>query len=371
MKKMYLKCLSTFTMTMTLFIGSIAFAASPGDGISGNSVSGNEMEIIELYNTNDNAPGARTVSLEEEVLPKAGVEAALNEGMDEIVPGSEPTTYWGYTNLGLAVVENHLNVRAYPGEDGRLVGKMSNYAACEVLEVADGWAHIISGEIEGYVSTDYLLIGPAAVARASSIVTPIATVTTDSLKVREQPNTDCPVITMVPEGEELEAKEEMGDWVRIDLDGEDAYVSAEYVEVEEKLMTAITMSELLYGEGVSDVRVDLCEYAKQFVGNPYVWGGTSLNNGADCSGFVLSIFAHYGITLPHSAAGQSHYGTEVSASELRPGDLVFYAKGGRINHVAIYIGNGQVLHASSPSTGIRISSMYYRTPAKMVSLLQY
>ena len=116
--------------------------------------------------------------------------------------------------------------------------------------------------------------------------------------------------------------------------------------------------------------MDLCEYAKQFRGNPYVWGGTSLTNGADCSGFVLSIFAKYGIYLPHSSRAQANMGTKISMSEARPGDLVFYSKGGRINHVAIYIGGGQVIHASSPKTGIRITSAYYRTPTTVRRLIQ-
>ena len=154
--------------------------------------------------------------------------------------------------------------------------------------------------------------------------------------------------------------------MKISIDGEDAYVSQDYVTVEEKLDTAITMTELLYGQGVSDVRVDLVEYAKQFIGNPYVWGGTSLTKGADCSGFVLSVFKKYGITLSHSSRAQANEGTKISASELKPGDLVFYGNGkGNINHVAIYIGGGQVIHASSPKTGIKISSYKYRTPVEM------
>ncbi len=122
------------------------------------------------------------------------------------------------------------------------------------------------------------------------------------------------------------------------------------------------MTEFLYGEGVSDVRVELCEYAKQFLGNRYVWGGTSLTKGCDCSGFTMQILGRYGVGLPHSSRAQAQMGTKISMSEAKPGDLVFYSKGGRINHVAIYIGGGQVIHASSPKTGIRITSAYYRTP---------
>jgi cell wall-associated NlpC family hydrolase len=142
------------------------------------------------------------------------------------------------------------------------------------------------------------------------------------------------------------------------------------VTVEEKLDTAITMTELLYGQGVSDVRVDLVEYAKQFLGNPYVWGGTSLTKGADCSGFVMSVFKKYGVKLSHSSKAQANEGTKISTSELLPGDLIFYANSrGSINHVAIYIGGGQVIHASNPKTGIRISKYNYRTPAKCVRVL--
>ena len=111
------------------------------------------------------------------------------------------------------------------------------------------------------------------------------------------------------------------------------------------------------------MRVNLVQEAKKYVGNPYVWGGISLTNGADCSGFTLSIFKKYGVSLPHHAASQAQMGTKVSLGEVQPGDLVFYAKNGSINHVAIYIGNGQVIHASSPKTGIKISSVNYRTPA--------
>ena len=139
----------------------------------------------------------------------------------------------------------------------------------------------------------------------------------------------------------------------------------------EKLDTAITMTELLYGAGVSDVRVELVEYAKQFLGNRYVWGGTSLTKGADCSGFVLSVFKKFGVSLPHHSGSQANSGTKISAGDLQPGDLVFYGNSrGTINHVAIYIGGGQVIHASSVKTGIKISNYKYRTPVKYVRILQ-
>ena len=121
--------------------------------------------------------------------------------------------------------------------------------------------------------------------------------------------------------------------------------------------------------GVSSKRAQIANYAVQFIGNPYVWGGTSLTNGADCSGFTMSIMAQFGISLPHSSAAQANCGRSITSSQMRPGDLVFYAGSGGINHVAIYIGNGQVCHASSSKTGIKISTWNYRSPAKIVNVL--
>lgn len=277
---------------------------------------------------------------------------------------------YGYTHLGIARVEDHLNVRETADDNSKIVGKMSNDSGCEIIGVEGNKAHIVSGSVEGYVSMDYLLSGSAAVEYADTIVKNLATVSADGLKVRKTPSLDGEIVNLVAYGEELEVIEEMDGWVKVLYDGQETYVSAEFVSVGRNLKTALNMSEFLYGEGVSDVRVDLCEYAKQFLGNPYVWGGTSLTNGADCSGYVLSIFAKYGISLPHSSRAQANMGTKISMSEARPGDLVFYSKGGRINHVAIYIGGGQVIHASSPKTGIRITSAYYRTPTTVRRLIQ-
>lgn len=279
---------------------------------------------------------------------------------------------WGYTHLGICnVQENNLNIRQEPDESGKLVGKLPKNAACEIVSSEDGWAYITSGKVEGYVKEEYLLTGFEAKKKGEELASAIAVATTSGLNIREFPSTDAEVVTQVASGETLDIVEIQNDgWIKVYLDDEEVYVSSDYVEVKSDLETAITMTELLYGQGVSDVRVDLCQYAKQFLGNPYVWGGTSLTNGADCSGFVLSVFGKYGVSLPHSSRAQANMGTSISASELQPGDLVFYAKGGTVNHVAIYIGNGQVIHASSPKTGIKISNYNYRTPYKMVRILQ-
>lgn len=324
-----------------------------------------ELEVVDIY-----FPQTAAEIMDESgnILLSAGAEQALRQTFDS--EDTEPATYWGYTNLGIAHVDSHLNIRENPSEEGKLVGKLSKNAACEILDIDEnGWAHIKSGKIEGYVSSTYLYQGLDAIAKGSEVATMLATVETETLRVRGEPSTDSPIITLVPLGEVIEVKEITGDWVKIDLDGEDAYISSEFVSIKEELFTAISMKELLHGSGVSDVRINLVNFAKQYIGNPYVWGGTSLTRGADCSGFTLSVYARYGVSLPHSARAQANCGKTVNLNSVKPGDLIFYTKGGVINHVAIYIGNGQVVHASSKKTGIKVSGMYYRTPYKAVSLL--
>ena len=160
-----------------------------------------------------------------------------------------------------------------------------------------------------------------------------------------------------------EAAENVEDTYYEDTYTDDTYYDDSYTEDTYTEDTYNEDTEDGYSEqSYSSVGQQIADYAVQFVGNPYVWGGTSLTNGADCSGFVLSVFANFGISLPHSAAAQSGYGTAVSGDSLQPGDLLFYGDGSGIGHVSIYIGNGQVVHASSSTTGIIISSVGYRTP---------
>ncbi|MBR1477630.1 MAG: C40 family peptidase [Lachnospiraceae bacterium] len=307
----------------------------------------------------------------------SGVTSILSSGQltdDEYISLANQAkgAFMGYTNIGIADVETgNLNVRAAGSKESKLVGKLPKDAACEVLDFTeDGWAHITSGEVEGYVSTDYLLTGPDARVKAKGLVSTVAVANTDGLNIRENPDTTAPVVSQILKGEELEFVEKLDNgWVKVSIDGDEAYVKEEFVEISDSLPTAVTMTELLYGQGVSDIRVEICEYAKQFIGNPYVWGGTSLTKGADCSGFVMSVFKKYGVKLSHSSRAQANEGTKISISELKPGDLIFYSNGSSINHVAIYIGGGQIVHASSPKTGIRINKYNYRNPVKAVRVL--
>lgn len=307
----------------------------------------------------------------------AGIANSLSqeEVSVEDVKKAAAETLWvgtpleGYTNIGISNVDNNLNIRAEASTDSKLVGKLRNDSACDVVSVEGEWAYITSGEVEGYVKAEYLITGVEAVDRALELGHTVAKVTADALYVRMEPSTEADYWTMVPNGEELAVLEELGDWVKVDIDGEEGYVAAEYVDVNSKLKTALTITEALYGEGVSDVRVAICEFAKQYVGNRYVWGGTSLTKGADCSGFVLSVYKNYGISLPRTSRAQANSGTRIKVSDAKPGDLLFYTHGGGIDHVAMYIGDGKIVHASSPSTGIIISNAYYRTPACAARIL--
>lgn len=282
---------------------------------------------------------------------------------------AEAAGEFGYTNLGIAQADGNINVREVPGTEAEIVGKLPNNAGCEIIGTDGEWTQIESGKVKGYVKSEYLLTGEAAIAKAQEVKQTVATVTTTTLYVRDEANTDSHVITMMPEGEELEVLEVLDGWVKINVDSDEGYVSSDYVSIATELPKAQTMTEVRYGQGVSDVRVSLVSYATQFVGNPYVWGGTSLTRGADCSGFVLSVFANYGISLPHSSKAQANCGTKIAASDAQPGDLFFYGNGSSINHVAIYIGGGRVVHASSPKSGIKISGAYYRTPVKVVRVI--
>lgn len=312
---------------------------------------------------------ASTENTVNKTIQSAGIGSILDEAVDAEQcmvaleeAKEERKKIYGYENLGIANVSDWLNVRKEPGESGEIIGKMPSYAGADVLGEEDGWYLIQSGKVKGYVSADYLLTGADARALADEKAADMAVCNSGGLRVRAEASLDAPVITLVAEGEELEVVSVEDEWVQIMLDDEKAYVFGEYVDIAKKLEKAVSVVELKYGQGVSDVRVDLVNYAKQFLGNPYVWGGTSLTNGADCSGFVLSIFKKYGVSLPHHSGSQAKMGTQISLSDARPGDLVFYANNGTVNHVAIYIGNGQVIHASSPRTGIKISNVSYRTP---------
>jgi len=269
----------------------------------------------------------------------------------------------GYTNLGMSVISSgNLNIRQEASTDSEVVGILTNHNACELLEDAGDWYKVTSGKVTGYVNKQYLVTGDEAESIAEQEIKTVATVNTETLNVRAEKSTEAAVLSQVGNSEAFTVNSVADGWVEISVDDSVGYISQYYVTLAQALPTAKTIEQVKYGDGVSDVRASVVSYALQFVGNRYVWGGTSLEKGVDCSGFTMRILGKYGISLPHSSRAQPSYGTKISASEAKPGDLFFYGSGRSISHVAIYIGNGQIVHASNKRDGIKVSNAYYRNP---------
>lgn len=269
----------------------------------------------------------------------------------------------GYTNLGMSVISSgNLNIRQEASTDSEVIGILTNHNACELLEDAGEWYKVTSGKVTGYVNKQYLVTGDEAESIAEQEIKTVATVNAETLNVRAEKSTDAAVLSQVGNSEAFTVNSVADGWVEISVDDAVGYISQDYVTLAQALPTAKTIEQVKYGDGVSDVRASVVSYALQFVGNRYVWGGTSLEKGVDCSGFTMRILGKYGISLPHSSRAQPSYGTKISASEAKPGDLFFYGSGRSISHVAIYIGNGQIVHASNKRDGIKVSNAYYRNP---------
>lgn len=282
-----------------------------------------------------------------------------------------------YDNPGVSNVTNYLNIRDGAGESAKIIGKLPSYAGCEILETQDGWHKIRSGKITGYVKSDYILTGDAAREAAMDHADLMAIVATDGLNARTEPSTDAKIWTQLSSNERYHVLSQTDGWVQIEFDegGEgdsgnevsSAYVATDYVDVRYALAEAVKFSP---AEEKASLRSQIVNYAMQFLGNPYVWGGTSLTKGADCSGFTMQVMKHFGISLPHYSGDQAKRGTRIKSGDMRPGDLIFYGNSrGTINHVAMYIGNGQIIHAASRRSGIKISTWNYRTPIRIVNVI--
>ena len=283
-----------------------------------------------------------------------------------------------YDNLGVSNVQGYLNIRDKASEEnGKIIGKMPGNCGAEILEELDGWYKIRSGPVTGYVKAEYILTGGAAKQAAVDHAELMAIVSTDMLNARTEPSTDASIWTQISNSERYAVINQLDGWVEIELDTDTAFVSTDYVDVRYAIPEAIKFTPLQSDSGKSgstakavSKRTQIVNYAMQFLGNPYVWGGTSLTKGADCSGFTMQVMKHFGVSLPHHSGSQAKCGKRISSSEKRPGDLIFYTnKSGTINHVAMYIGNGQVIHAASRRSGIKISTWNYRTPACIVNVL--
>lgn len=287
-----------------------------------------------------------------------------------------------FKNTGISIANDYVNIRKAPNTDSKIKGKLYRGAAAKIIKTKGKWVKIKSGSVTGYIRKDYLAIGDKAAKVADKFGKTYAVVKkgTDTLNVRKKKSTEAGIVKQIGDGDSYVVKSEGSEWVKIKLSGsETGYVSKDYVSTKFQFKKAVSIKEEQAAESSSSASTSgsttaggssyssrgasVAGYALQFVGNPYVWGGSSLTNGADCSGFTMSVYAHFGYGLPHSSGSQSGCGRAVSLSELQPGDLVFYRHGGSIGHVAMYIGGGRVVHAQCKRTGITTSSVNYRTPA--------
>lgn len=308
-----------------------------------------------------------------------------------------------YDHLGISDVQNYLNIRETPDDGGKVVGKLPSKAAGNILEESGDWYKIQSGGITGYVKKDYILTGDAANEEALKQAQLVAVVNTDILNVRSAPSTDADIWTQITNAQKYPVVAQQDGWVEIELENDNnAFVATDFVDVRYALDEAVPFTPEEVAEENTPVdndnsanapsdngnkngnkenassksssrssrRSQVVSYALQYLGNPYVWGGTSLTNGADCSGFTMGVMNHFGVDLPHYSGAQASMGSRVSAENVRPGDLVFYAnRSGTINHVGIYIGNGQIVNAASRRSGIKISNWNYRKPAAIRNVL--
>ena len=183
----------------------------------------------------------------------------------------------GYTNLGMSVISSgNLNIRQEASTDSEVVGILTNHNACELLEDAGDWYKVTSGKVTGYVNKQYLVTGDEAEAIAEQEIKTVATVNTETLNVRAEKSTEAAVLSQVGNSEAFTVNSVADGWVEISVDDSVGYISQDYVTLAQALPTAKTIEQVKYGDGVSDVRASVVSYALQFVGNRYVWGGTSL-----------------------------------------------------------------------------------------------
>ncbi len=361
-------------------MGMTAQASSilPGGGVSLALENGNKLEDV----TEDKS--SLPIQSIIESIPLANSDAAQ----------AEPTEEDMFRNLVIAQVDSYVNVRSTSSEEGEILGKLYDNSVGTFISEEKCWYQINSGSVTGYVKAEYCVTGDAAVEIAKQVGKRIATVTTETLYVRAEASTECDIIGMVPQAADLLVMEETEGWVKVDIEEGQGWISTEYVSLHSEFVQAesreeeerrlakeeeerkkaqaaaaaaqaaqaaanasTTQEEISYPvSGGSEMGQSLSNYALQFVGNPYVYGGTSLTNGADCSGFVMSVYANFGVSLPHSDAGDRTQGYGVDGlANAQPGDIVCYS-----GHVGIYIGGGQIVHASSSRTGIIVSNAGYR-----------
>ena len=384
---------------------AVSESSQGGESVVGSAAETAQIELVSTGNegaeSEPELQGELNVDNKTDEQIEEGEDApAENEKNEEELDAANPTidikpaaveVEEGAEDLSDRVIadvedEGYVRVRSFPSEEGDIVGKLYNHSAGIWLDKEGDWYKIQSGSVTGYVKGQYVKTGKAAVELAAEVGQRLAKVTTTTLKVRNDASPDASVLGLVPIEDELSVLEEREEWVKVSIEEGDGWVSKEFVtlstyfppaesKAEEearlakeaaarrKANAAASKAVKSSGGGASysvagnGLGAAVANYGLKFVGNPYVYGGTSLTNGTDCSGFTMGVYRNFGVSLPHSSGAQRSCGYGVaSLAEAIPGDIICYS-----GHVAIYIGNGQIVHASTAATGIKVSNVSYRS----------
>ncbi|MBQ6463222.1 MAG: C40 family peptidase [Pseudobutyrivibrio sp.] len=385
----------SYTLAACVVASSISLCSDAASATSGVSALSSATGVLETTNFTAFAGAQLSVN---DMLANAtaiGAETQLAENESEWVATAENP----YANIAIAQVDNYVYIRESPSADSEYVGKLYNKSAgtvSETVEAEDGtWVCITSGDVTGYVKSEFVVQGNEELAKEMS--RRVATVNTQTLYVRSEASTDSSVMDLLPLGDDLtiidESMEDSG-WVKVTCDAGDGYVSTDYVNISTEFTVAESKAheEARIAKEEADKKAakeaaekatasaksssssskssssgksysapsgssgsSVVNYGSQFVGNPYVYGGSSLTGGTDCSGFVMSVYSAFGVGLPHSSSAMRSVGYGVSYDEMQPGDIVCYS-----GHVGIYAGNGTLLHASNARTGITYSDVNYK-----------
>lgn len=384
--------LSVMAFALILGAGNLEIHAKTETLLSDQPVAmaaGGEVEQTESGETEDIADETAEMTETE----------TLEAETEETVESQEETEENEYADLAIAQVSNYVNVRSLPNTDSDIVGKIYNGAVAHVLSVTGedhDWFQIVSGNMEGYIKAEFFLYGDAAAEVIDQYVTRYANVIADRLNVREQPSTESKRIGYIDNGERVQLLENQGEWLRVQYtDGKEGYVSSQYVTISEEFVYGKTLEEeakeqeerkileerenvteqevaedvtIVVTEPVgtyssnAELRSSIVNYAMQFLGNRYVHGGSSLVTGTDCSGFTSLIYKEFGYSLSRTPSGQlSSNGRSIDYSQIQPGDIICYGKGGKCTHVALYMGNGQIIHSANSRKGVVIYQADYDT----------
>ena len=343
------------------------------DNVVGTTYKGERYKLISLENEwakvhADNLEDVQTayISADSRYLE---IKYCLSEARTQDLK-SDVLNY--YDNIGVSTARDYINVRKTAKSNGTIIGKLPGKAGCEILGESGNFYKIKSGKVTGYVTKQYLATGKRAEDLALQYADLRAIIKIAALKVRSGPGTKYKQWTTIRREETYIVTNQLDGWVEIEIDedSDKGYISTSnnYVEVRYALEQAVEFFPAT--KGPTTLRTNIKNTAIKYIGGRYVWGGTSLGSGVDCSGFVQQIFKIYGVTLPRTSRDQAKVGTAVSSGNKKVGDLIFYANSnGVIDHVAIYIGNNQIVHAANSKSGIKINNWDYRTPHSIRNVL--